>query len=242
MKSTYVSDEMFWNDFILTGKVKGYSIGGLFDSKRIDNVVEEFKQVVELTVQDKFKVKYSDKIVDNCIILDDSTELKFNLETNSLDRNGSFSFTDKLSNKNIQFEVVDGVVVDFLELDFVEVKELETVEQPQELVEEELSIKESSSEVVSEDIVKSYDFANIDERFNNLERLYSEKLSALELQLTKQNELLQQKENELISKNEMVANIQQRTMDQPLKKSDFNKASNIVDTHTPKLRVGNSWI
>ena len=31
MKSTYVSDIDFWNEYILTGKVKGFSIGGLFD-------------------------------------------------------------------------------------------------------------------------------------------------------------------------------------------------------------------
>ena len=43
MKTTFIQDEEFFNDYILTGKVTGYSIGGLFNLQAFSNQVDEMK-------------------------------------------------------------------------------------------------------------------------------------------------------------------------------------------------------
>lgn len=48
-KTVYVQDEQFWNDEILTGKVKGFSIGGLFSLEEEKQVgIQQFSEAVEV--------------------------------------------------------------------------------------------------------------------------------------------------------------------------------------------------
>jgi hypothetical protein len=70
MKTTYVADEQFWNDYVLTGKVTGYSIEGLF-SLTLDNI-QSFNEVVEDTIPEEVKQK-AQEIVDGEITVDDTT-------------------------------------------------------------------------------------------------------------------------------------------------------------------------
>lgn len=44
MKTTYVANEQYWNDRILSGEIKGYSIGGLFNLKPVDEKQQSFRK------------------------------------------------------------------------------------------------------------------------------------------------------------------------------------------------------
>lgn len=93
MKTTYVVDEQFWQEKILTGMVKGYSIGGLFnltplDAKQqsfkkegfpevvkeeeqvVDKVAEEFQTIevkVEIEVCDEKKENYEEDVMEDVV-------------------------------------------------------------------------------------------------------------------------------------------------------------------------------
>lgn len=68
MKTTFVSDEDFWNDFILTGKVQGYSIGGLF-TMEYDDRKEEMN--MESNQYNLFKAMGMEQSNGNVILSDD---------------------------------------------------------------------------------------------------------------------------------------------------------------------------
>lgn len=67
-KTVYVESEMFWNEQILSGKVKGFSIGGLFSLEEENKALKQYfaeaaEQVVEV-VSIVEEVKSDDVIVD----------------------------------------------------------------------------------------------------------------------------------------------------------------------------------
>lgn len=59
MKTTYVVDEMFWQEKILTGMVKGYSIGGLFNLTPLDAKQQAFRKegLPEVAKEEEQKVE-----------------------------------------------------------------------------------------------------------------------------------------------------------------------------------------
>lgn len=69
MKSTYIKNEEFWNDFILTGKVSGYSIGGLFNLNKINPMKKVQKMSEEIlddikALNDEQKAEVLDTLID----------------------------------------------------------------------------------------------------------------------------------------------------------------------------------
>lgn len=70
MKTTYVADESFWNEQVLSGNVTGYSIEGLF-SLRLD-AMESFNETVHEKVSEEVKEK-AQEIVNGELTIDDTT-------------------------------------------------------------------------------------------------------------------------------------------------------------------------
>lgn len=61
MKTTYCNNYQFWYDYIVSGKVQGYSIGGLFDLIQTDTAASNFSKPEEISK--RLKSDISDKIV-----------------------------------------------------------------------------------------------------------------------------------------------------------------------------------
>lgn len=82
MKSTYIKNEEFWNDFILTGEVSGYSIGGMFNLNKLntmekvqnmsEEILDEVKEVIEEIVEEQTET--TDEVVEEMQSADESTE------------------------------------------------------------------------------------------------------------------------------------------------------------------------
>ena len=51
LKTIYVEDEMFWNEQILSGNVKGFSISGLFGIEEETNAVKQYFNAVETVAE-----------------------------------------------------------------------------------------------------------------------------------------------------------------------------------------------
>ena len=67
MKTTYVADESFWNEQVLSGNVTGYSIGGLFnlDEMNFNNEAKMAQDVTDIKAED---LKDGDNIVGDQVI------------------------------------------------------------------------------------------------------------------------------------------------------------------------------
>lgn len=110
MKTTYVADEKFWNEQILTGKVTGYSLGGLFELKPVEDAVQSFSAEPKMpTMEDVLKLigVSGDNIK---VTTKEGKQLQFGQtvsEDNEL-ANGTYEF-----NTDLKIVVKDGVIVDF---------------------------------------------------------------------------------------------------------------------------------
>ena len=67
MKTTYVSDEAFWNEQVLTGNVTGYSIGGLFNLDEL-SFNAEVKPAAELVDVNPTDLQEGDNIVEDKVV------------------------------------------------------------------------------------------------------------------------------------------------------------------------------
>lgn len=259
MKSTYVQDEMFWNDMILTGKVKGYSIGGLFNIEKMDKSVEDFskkeisieKELEQtINIQDRFKSEYIDR--NNTLVLDDDSLLEFKdnvIELKIKDNEGILNYTGTLNfnsnDKNVEFEMIDGVIVDYLENnnvvqdDIIKNDSLLNVdtEDVKETKEKELTKEEliEESKVDNKELEFKAEIDKLNELFNNKFKEFEDKLKVA-------IEFGQQKEQELKAKNEQIANMQTKLLNEPLKPINFKKVVETKDENVNKLRVGNQYV
>ena len=110
MKTTYVADEQFWNDQILSGKVSGYSLGGFFELKEVEAKTQEFSTNPAVpTIQDVLKLIGVEG--DNIKVTSkEGKQLQFGQtvsEGNEL-ANGTYEF-----NTDLKIVVKDGVIVDY---------------------------------------------------------------------------------------------------------------------------------
>lgn len=67
MKTTYVSDEAFWNEQVLTGNVTGYSIGGLFNLDEL-SFNAEVVPAAELVDVNPTDLQEGDNIVEDKVV------------------------------------------------------------------------------------------------------------------------------------------------------------------------------
>ena len=133
MKTTYVSDEDFWNDYIMSGKVSGYSIGGLFTMKPdLRDEVMETKQS-SLFRSMGLAQKEGSLILNDDSVIDLKEDVKIN---NEVVKDGEY--TTKLG---FTLTIKDGQLIEYAK--FNEVQEPQTVET-QEVV----------TETVVEDVVE----------------------------------------------------------------------------------------
>ena len=80
MKTSYVMDEQFWNDYILSGKVRGYSVGGMFTMRPdLRDEVMETKQS-SLFRSMGLAQKEGSLILDNDSVIDLKEDVKINNE------------------------------------------------------------------------------------------------------------------------------------------------------------------
>lgn len=110
MKTTYVQDEEFWNEFILSGKINGYSLGGLFEMKEVVVTEEEFKAPEIKALLNDLGIE-GDNIT---LTAEDGTKLKFGA-TITIDEevaNGEYTIQGQ------SFRVVEGVLVDKVKGEF----------------------------------------------------------------------------------------------------------------------------
>ena len=110
MKTTYVADEQFWNDQILSGKVQGYSLGGFFELKQVEEQAQQFSTNPAIpTIQDVLKLIGVEG--DNIKVTSkEGKQLQFGQtvsEGNEL-ANGTYEF-----NTDLKIVVKDGVIVDY---------------------------------------------------------------------------------------------------------------------------------
>lgn len=110
MKTTYVADEQFWNEQIMSGKVSGYSLGGFFELREVEDKTQEFSSNPTLpTIQDVLKLigVEGDNIK---VTSNEGKQLQFGKtvsEGNEL-ANGTYEF-----NTDLKIVVKDGVIVDY---------------------------------------------------------------------------------------------------------------------------------
>ena len=67
MKTTYVADESFWNEQVLSGNVTGYSIGGLFNLDEL-SFNAEVKPAAELVDVNPTDLQEGDNVVEDKVI------------------------------------------------------------------------------------------------------------------------------------------------------------------------------
>lgn len=121
MKSTYIADEQFWNDMILTGKVTGYSLGGLFELTEFD-FSNEVNKFYGNDITERFKSAYGESFTNsNGVVLSiEDSVVKSNLESfNSIDSTFYLDVDSKLT----KCVVKNGKIVEFSDEDDVKVKE-----------------------------------------------------------------------------------------------------------------------
>lgn len=110
MKTTYIEDESFFNDMILSGKVQGYSIGGMFEMEQVETEVQEFRKTTDLpTISDVLRaIGISAKEV--TVIDKNGAELTFGEVVKDGDKvaEGTFEFSD-----NLVVVIKEGVIVDY---------------------------------------------------------------------------------------------------------------------------------
>lgn len=148
--TVFIENEEFFNEYILSGKLKGFSIEGLFDIK--------LKEITEMEVKQKemFNSLGLEQVTGTLITLDG--KLKFEKDCIKLEDNKITEGSFKLANK-FSIEVRDSKVVDFgfeevvIEEPIVETKEVEVTEvKTEEVVTETTETKE---EVIVEDKVET---------------------------------------------------------------------------------------
>ena len=121
MKSTYIADEQFWNDMILTGKVTGYSLGGLFELTEFD-FSNEVNKFYGNDITERFKSAYGESFTNsNGIVLSiEDNAVKSNLESfNSIDNTFYLDVDSKLT----KCVVKNGKIVEFSDENDDEVKD-----------------------------------------------------------------------------------------------------------------------
>ena len=144
MKTTYVSDEDFWNDYIMSGKVSGYSIGGLFTMKPdLRDEVMETKQS-SLFRSMGLAQKEGSLILNDDSVIDLKEDIKIN---NEVVKDGEY--TTKLG---FTLTIKDGQLIEYAK--FNEIQEPQTVDT-QEVVTETVieDVVEEKVEDVEEPIV-----------------------------------------------------------------------------------------
>ena len=132
MKTTFVADEQFWQEKILTGMVKGYSIGGLFnltpldakqqafrkegfpevakeEEQKVEAVAEEFQTIevkVEVEICDEKEEDYAEDVMEESV-MEAPEEEKNNVNSQTiLDEsinNEAFSQAKNIENKLLDF-------------------------------------------------------------------------------------------------------------------------------------------
>lgn len=121
MKSTYIADEQFWNDMILTGKVTGYSLGGLFELTEFD-FSKEVNKFYSNDITERFKSAYGESFsnADGIVLSIEDNAVKSNLESfNSNDGVFYVKGDDKLT----KCVVKNGKIVEFSDEDNDKIKD-----------------------------------------------------------------------------------------------------------------------
>lgn len=121
MKSTYIADEQFWNDMILTGKVTGYSLGGLFELTEFD-FSKEVNKFYSNDITERFKSAYGESFsnADGIVLSIEDNAVKSNLE--SFNSNDGVFYLD-VDSKLTKCVVKNGKIVEFSDEDEDKIKD-----------------------------------------------------------------------------------------------------------------------
>jgi hypothetical protein len=196
MKTTYVADEMFWNDYILTGKVKGYSLGGMFEMIPVE--VQTFLEQKEKESKKDVEVVLNFLKTSNSIIkTKNNIDLQFKddkVYSNDVEVDGHFEFSNGLKIVVKQGYIVDSGFVSNKNEDFslkseniLEKNENETISVIDNVIE---NVEEFSNEISKEK------FQTIIEE-NTLLKSQMTHLKEEMLEITKNN-FSNEKESELL--------------------------------------------
>jgi hypothetical protein len=85
MKTTFVADEQFWNEKVLTGMVKGYSIGGLFNLVPLDSKQQSFKKEGFPEVKEEVEQKSEEVKTEEFQTVEVKVEIEIHDEENNED-------------------------------------------------------------------------------------------------------------------------------------------------------------
>lgn len=148
MKTTYVEDEKFWNEEILTGNVKGYSIGGIFNMERfskqnITSKVAELAKSLGVVSDSSLSVLLSDEAI---LTFDESIKLNGEVITD-----GEFNTIHGVSIVITEGKLVDfGIKQEFNEATPVPAVEPTTSTSPEATQVTEVVSEEAQPEVIQE--------------------------------------------------------------------------------------------
>ena len=214
MKTTYVQDEDFWNEMIITGKVSAYSIGGLFNlqafSKHIDleqnKTKEDMTKIAELFLYLGVPQSFGTVLLND----ENKTTLTFAADTitNGADVvvDGEFQLFNGMS-----IVIKEGKLVDF---GFNEVAEVaEVVEVAEETIIGEV-VEETIIEEVTEEVITETVESVITEEITAVD---NSELMAANAQITALTEELGLLKAKMTQKEEENANLIKEVVKKPIK-------------------------
>ena len=229
MKSTFVSDIDFWNDYVLTGKVRGFSIGGLFNfNPELKKSVFSALGLVQASgtlETDKGRVTInSDKTDAENGIYTLSTGFSFVVEDGVVvDYGDSITLsTDNFSEAEATVEVPATPEVEQAPTEQAETSANEVVEnnreEKEEIAEEVETSEDESTEASEAPVEEPTDSPDVDPQVS-VEKLLEEQREALEAQLNELRESLN-------SKDEEIATLKQKIKESPIKRTSTNVTNN----------------
>lgn len=245
MKSTYVADEQFWNENIMTGKVKGYSIGGLFAfepdaaTKKEWNFASVFNDM-------GLKQDGGDLILDDDRVLSLKDDVKVNGEKV---KDGEFS-----TKSGWTITVREGEIVDYVFNETAPVTEVQTevAEVVAEVVDVVAEVKEEASDLTVNSqtprsetqptqVTPSTDdkLAQLIARMEALES----KLSLQDAEIARRDAVIATLEDDKAKADESIKKLNEKVAKSPIEKTKTTKPETAQSANTgSKVRVGNKIV
>ena len=248
MKTTYVADEQFWNDQILSGKVLGYSLGGLFELKEVESEVQQFAQRPILpTFNDVLKLIGGDNA---SVTTKEGKELKFGETVTEGDElaNGTYQF-----NTNLKVVIKEGVIVDygyessntntnFNEQQITNVSE--TTQQPTVQVTTETTpndaVTTQTTTTDTTDTTAIVPELNIPD--TNKDNELVSRLNEIEAKLADKDAKIAELEAKLAKVEEKNQNLKDKLKEEPIKKQPVTPKKTENNSRKTTLKVGNAII
>lgn len=249
MKTTYVADEQFWNDQILSGKVSGYSLGGLFELKEVESEVQQFAQQPILpTVNDILKLIGGDNV---SVTTKEGKELKFGETVTEGDEPayGTYQF-----NTNLKVVIKEGVIVDYgyessnTNTNFNEQQTTsETTQQPTVQVTTETAPNDAvTTQTTQTTTTDTTDTTAIVPELNipdtNKDNELVSRLNEIEAKLADKDAKIAELEAKLAKVEEKNQNLKDKLKEEPIKKQPVTPKKTENNSRKTTLKIGNAII